>query len=252
MSECSHNKDIPVRDNGAAGDPVRPKSRVLETGASLLQEFQPVKQICAHLNAFHLYANDPSRCVEANHYCSHITEDIRQCLIYDSVKPNARLIGVEYMVTPRIYDTLPQEERRLWHTHEFEVKSGMLVMPVPAGVPDTVWNAAETSEMEQVIPLYGKTFHFWQVDRGDTVPLGMPQLMGSFTNEDMVREIFPGSLEAMLEDRDKRFGVNHKEKANIRKDIELPKLHPDADAMWKERLKKKDGENCDFGPIPDV
>lgn len=60
--------------------------------------------------------------------------DIRQCLIYDSPKPNARLIGVEYMVTPRLYETLPREERRLWHSHEFEVKSGMLVMPVPQGM----------------------------------------------------------------------------------------------------------------------
>lgn len=77
MSCSSHtdkNKDFPVMDNGAAGEPLRTKHRVLETGAGILQDFQPVKQICAFLNAFHIYANDPSRCVEANHYCSHITE----------------------------------------------------------------------------------------------------------------------------------------------------------------------------------
>ena len=38
------------------------------------QDFAPVKQICAHLNAFHAYADDPTRCVEANHYCSHVNE----------------------------------------------------------------------------------------------------------------------------------------------------------------------------------
>ncbi|KAJ9203413.1 hypothetical protein C8Q69DRAFT_471295 [Paecilomyces variotii] len=241
MSCSSHtdkNKDFPVMDNGAAGEPLRTKHRVLETGAGILQDFQPVKQICAFLNAFHIYANDPSRCVEANHYCSHITEDIRQCLIYDSPKPNARLIGVEYMVTPRLYETLPREERRLWHSHEFEVKSGMLVMPVPQGVPEPVWSKAESSEMEEIIPLYGKTFHFWQVDRGDTVPLGMPQLMGSFVDEDMVKRTFP-SLDKMIEDRDQRFHLDHKTKAKAREYIENPKKHPDADGFWEDYENKK-------------
>ena len=39
-----------------------------------MQDFAPVKSICAHLNAFHVYADDPTRFVEANHYCSHLTE----------------------------------------------------------------------------------------------------------------------------------------------------------------------------------
>lgn len=32
-----------------------------------------MKQICAHLNAFHTYADEPGRYVETNHYCSHLT-----------------------------------------------------------------------------------------------------------------------------------------------------------------------------------
>ncbi len=46
----------------------------------------------------------------------------------------------------------------------------MLVMPAPQLVPDAVWEIAETKEMEQVIGLYGKTYHLWHTDRGDTVP----------------------------------------------------------------------------------
>lgn len=41
------------------------------------QDFTPVKSICAHLNAFHVYADDPKRFVETNHYCSHLTEGRR-------------------------------------------------------------------------------------------------------------------------------------------------------------------------------
>ncbi|CAG8122264.1 unnamed protein product [Penicillium olsonii] len=218
---------------GIPGDPRTVKSQVLETGASMIQDFTPVKQICAHLNAFHVYANDPRRCIEANHYCTHLTEDVRQCLIYDSPEKNARLIGVEYMVSPRIFSTLPEEERKLWHTHEFEVKSGMLIMPAPAGVPKPVWEAAETAEMQDVAPIYGKTYHFWQVDRGDPVPMGAPQLMGSFTSEESVELAKPGGLDALLGERDARFGVDYRQKAKKREGIEPVEIHADADAMWK-------------------
>jgi hypothetical protein len=67
-----------------------------------------------------------------------------------------------------------------------QVKSGMLIMPNP-NVPAAVWEIAETEEMKEVIGLYGKTYHFWQVDRGDTLPLGKPELMMSFTKAEQVR-----------------------------------------------------------------
>ncbi|PYH43827.1 OBAP family protein [Aspergillus saccharolyticus JOP 1030-1] len=231
MSHAHHHNP---QEEKPPGDPLSTKSRVLETGAAIVQDFAPVKNICAHLNAFHVYASDKTRCVEANHYCSHITEDIRQCLLYDSPSSTARLLGVEYMITPKLYNTLPPSERRLWHTHEFEVKSGMLVMPAPAGVPSAAWEAAETSEMQDIIPLYGKTYHFWQVDRGDPVPMGAPELMASFTSEERVKVAVPGGMEELCRGRDERFGVDFKTKREKRKGLEGAELHSDADAMWED------------------
>lgn len=43
--------------------------------------------------------------------------------------------------------------------------SGMLYAP---GVPDS----AEAVEMSKLVDTYGKTWHTWQVDRGDVLPLG--------------------------------------------------------------------------------
>lgn len=231
---CHNNSTIPKDSNDVPGGPRTNKSRVLEAGASAIQDFTPVKQICAHLNAYHVYASDLKRCIEANHYCSHITEDVRQCLIYDSTKPNARLIGVEYMISPRLFDTLPPEEQKLWHTHEYEVKSGMLIMPTPPGVPDAIWNRAETAEMHDITPLYGKTYHFWQVDRGDPVPLGPPELMISFVSDDTVKFAHPQGLKSLLNDRDERFGVSYEKKAEERREVKPAYKHPDADAPWKE------------------
>ena len=46
-----------------------------------------------------------------------------------------------------------------------QVMSGQLYAP---GVP----NMAENVEMQKLVDTYGKTWHTWQVDRGDPLPLG--------------------------------------------------------------------------------
>lgn len=100
----------------------------------------------------------------------------------------------------------------------------MLIMPGPNGLPTGVWEEAETREMEDVVGLYGKTYHFWQVDRGDKLPLGQPQLMMSFTEEEQC----PGFKE-MVGDRDRRFQVESNVKKEKRGYIGEPEIHP---RMW--------------------
>ena len=100
-------------------------------------------------------------------------------------------------------------------------------MPNPTGVPDAVWEAAETKEMEDVIGIYGKVYHLWQTDKGDELPLGEPQLMTSFTTQDQF------DFEKVVGERDSRFGSDWRKKMEKRAYIEEPEVHPDADATWK-------------------
>ncbi len=93
-------------------------------------------------------------------------------------------------------------------------------MPGPQGLPTGIWEEAETKEMEDVVGLYGKTYHFWQVDRGDKLPLGQPQLMMSFTSEEQC----PG-FDEMLGERDKRYGVSSREKKEKREYVAEPEVH---------------------------
>jgi len=51
---------------------------------------------------------------------------VRQCVIYDSDKPNARLIGLEYIISSELFEGLPEEEKIYWHSHKYEVQSGTL------------------------------------------------------------------------------------------------------------------------------
>ncbi|KAF2202791.1 DUF1264-domain-containing protein [Delitschia confertaspora ATCC 74209] len=206
-------------------------NKTLETSAATVQNFGPLKNHCAHLNAFHTYADAPGeRVVEANHYCGHLNDEVRQCLLYDSPNPGARLIGIEYMISARLFETLDPEEQKLWHTHVFEVKSGMLIMPKPSAIPDSAWEVAENKEMEQVATLYGKVFHTWQVDRGDKLPLGEAKLMTSFTKEGQ----FP-NFEKTMDDRDERFGADWRRKREVRSYIDEPKLNPNADITWNKK-----------------
>lgn len=76
------------------------------------------------------------------------------------------------MVPKRIYDTFPDEEKNLWHSHEFEVKSGMLILPKPAVYDGAEWEKAELEAMKEIVGLYGKTWHFWEIDAGHQFPLG--------------------------------------------------------------------------------
>lgn len=216
--------------NNVPGGDVPAKDKVLETGAGMIQDLGPTKQICAHLNAFHTYADEPGRHVEVDHYCAHLTSDVRQCILYDSADPDARLIGIEYMITPKLYVTLSPEERKLWHSHVYEVKSGMLIMPGPTTpVVGQAWEVAETEEMKEVVQLYGKVYHLWQTDRGDALPLGEPKLMTSFTGHGQF------DFEKHVGERDKRFGVDWQRKKELRLGIQEPEIHPDADRTWKRR-----------------
>ncbi|KAI7082584.1 hypothetical protein KC356_g8266 [Hortaea werneckii] len=135
-------------------------------------EFKPFRSIHEFLTAVHIYTGEAeegkTRYVEATHYCAHVTK------------------GVEYMVPKHVYDKFPPEEQKLWHSHDFEVKSGMLILPKPSDYSDEKWEAAELEAMKEIIHLYGKTWHFWQIDAGHEYPLGHPMLMGAATRAEQI------------------------------------------------------------------
>ena len=57
------------------GGAVTAHSHLLDTGADALQSKKPIDAMSEYLNGFHFYADDMGRQVEANHFCTHLTED---------------------------------------------------------------------------------------------------------------------------------------------------------------------------------
>ncbi|XP_073046671.1 oil body-associated protein 1A-like [Primulina eburnea] len=190
------------------GEPTQTSTALLEKATAAIQGFGPVNKIHQHLCAFHFYAHDMTRQVEAHHFCGHQNEEFRQCLIYDGEGDNARLIGLEYVVSKDLFSTLPEEEKRLWHSHEYEVKSGLLFLP-------TVPGPVQRQDLENVCKTYGKVIHFWQVDRGDDLPLGIPQIMMAFTSDGQLND-------NLAQDVEKRYNVSFAKERENRAYMEGP------------------------------
>lgn len=194
------------------------KTKVLEAGAAAIQDKTPIKKLNIYLDGFHFYNGQMDGQMEAHHYCSKLNEDLTQCVIFDGNGDSAKIMGVEYIVSEKLFKTLPADEKKLWHSHRFEVKSGDLIAP---GLPD----AAEHELMEQVVSTYGKTWHTWHTDQDIALPFGNPALMMAFTKD--------GQLKPQLaQGRDKRFGTSMLEKRKQRADIKAPPVQPGADS-WQ-------------------
>lgn len=184
----------------------------------MLQAKKPVDRLNSYLDGFHFYNGHMQSQMEAHHYCAKLNEDLTQCVIFDGNGASAKLMGVEYIVSEKLFKTLPADEKKLWHSHRYEVKSGSLIAP---GLP----NVAEHELMETLVTTYGKTWHTWHTDQDLALPYGSPALMMGFTQD--------GQLHKELEQgRDQRFKVSTADKKENRADIPVRPVQPGADA-WQ-------------------
>lgn len=195
---CGGGNTSPAGTHTAPGADRTATTATLETGANLFQAKTPVDQISNYLVGFHPSKADPQMQMESHHYCDQVNEDFAQCVLYDGNTAEARLHGIEYIVSAKLYASLPADEKPYWHPHNFEILSGQLRMP---GLPDV----AEDAALQEKINSYGKTWHMWKTgvhgEAGDSLPLGPPHLAWSFNRDG---EAKPGLVEA----RDERMNFD--------------------------------------------
>jgi hypothetical protein len=185
------------------------KTRGLEAGAGLMQGKAPLHGFDIHLDGFHSMKEQPNDQMEAHHYCRQVNEDFAQCILFDGSTSNANLNGIEYIISVKLFNTLPADERKYWHPHNGEILSGQLIAP---GIPQ----AAEHEFMKQKMNSYGKTWHVWHSGKpgepGDALPLGPAMLAWSFSRD--------GELQPkLLEERDRSLDVSTADKRKNRQDL---------------------------------
>lgn len=202
----------------ALGEAKSVESKILGVGADVLQDKSPLRKMNVYLDGFHFYNGYMEGQMEAHHYVTQLNEDLYQAIIFDGNGEDAKIMGIEYIVTERLFKKLPDEEKKLWHSHHYEVKSGTLIAP---GIPDQV----EYVQMENLVSTYGKTIHTWHTDRDLELPLGPPLIMMGFTEDGQLHP-------ELLAERDKNFDISTEEKRKQRENIPMPDVDPLANA-WQ-------------------
>jgi hypothetical protein len=198
------------------------KTKVLETGSKVLQADAPVTGLDIHLVGLHPMKDQPDHQMEAHHFCRQVNEDFAQCALFDGHRKDARLNGIEYIISEKLFAQLPEDERQYWHPHNYEILSGQLIAP---GLPE----AAEKELMKSKMNSYGKTWHVWNTGHagkpGDALPLGAPQLAWSFNHDGEAKT-------ELVQEMESKFKVSVSEKRNRRADlIKLARPQEGVDAL---------------------
>jgi len=197
-------------------------TNLLETGSAVLQSNAPLKGFDIYLVGFHPMKDIPEKQMEAHHYCHQVNEDFAQCVLFDGNTKDANMNGVEYIISEKLFDQLPPQEKQYWHPHNGEILSGQLIAP---GIPAPVEHRLMQSKMNS----YGKTWHVWHTggpgDKGDALPLGPPMLAWSFNRDGEAKP-------ELASERDKKLGVNTEEIRRSRADLQpLAKPQSGVDAL---------------------
>jgi uncharacterized protein DUF1264 len=170
--EAIHLFGAAALGSAVTGTAVADHDKAADAGSS------PMGKSHAYLCAYHLAKKDPKFVVEAHHYCSVVNDDVHQCVIFDTNGKNARILGVEYIITDALYQKLPEEEKKYYHPHRYEVIGGLLIAPgMPAG--------SEKGFMEKLVTTWGKTWHTWP-DPKTALPMGEPLLMWAATQDGQI------------------------------------------------------------------
>jgi hypothetical protein len=150
----------PRRATGArtqAGEPSEHGSmaEAIRTEASIARELRcPPTFAGAHCRR-----NRPGSPGVSHHDCEPLNNAVSHRLLYDGPDPDARLIGVEYLVSDAVYRRMPDEEKLYWHAHECEDDAWFLSSPRP------LRSDAKPTRVEAGT-LWGKVYRTW-VSGGD-------------------------------------------------------------------------------------
>ena len=170
----------------------------------------PLPGFNLYLDAFHVMKDDPTHMIEAHHYCRKIDADRTECVLFDGPGEDARMNGVEHIISEALFDQLPAAERKSWHPHNYEILSGQLMLP-------NLSLSKEKAAVTKMMNSYGKTWHFTDPSNHG-VPEGAPRLAWSFNADNECPE-------SLITARDARIHRSTSDTRNDRADL-LLRAHP--------------------------
>lgn len=140
----------------------------------------PAEGYHIHVQAPHLMA-DGTVGGPFHHYCKPISDEVLQCLLFESTDPKAKLVAIEYFVAKNLSrKEVPLIKwHRNFHDHKVEIATGRVQVLHPTG-------EAGKKVAEVAAGTDGIIFHLWHKDQ--VIPDGkvtIPQSLGHvFTRSD--------------------------------------------------------------------
>ena len=163
--------------NAAKVEPARADDAQAAHAQSVARDKAPIKTLLHCPLAFagvHLLKELPEHSRVAYHFCTEVNGDLNQCVLYDGTGPDAKLIGIEYLVSDAVYQKMPPEEKAFWHDHKYEVDGGYLKSLTQTG-------DEEQRTLGKIRTSWGKVYHTWA--SGTDYPRGPARLFWSVTGE---------------------------------------------------------------------
>jgi hypothetical protein len=161
---------VPMLSLSATGSVVQQSATAQPANATTSSAAKPVDKYDSpqgHLTAIRHIFDDPS--LRVQHYCKPSDKIVLVCQLYDTNKPNATLIGLEYIITQDQYNSLPDREKPYWHAHRVEFAPQRADPQMPDLTPEQAKAA-----MAKLAPTWGKVVITWNPH--DKLPSFPPQV----------------------------------------------------------------------------
>jgi predicted lipoprotein with Yx(FWY)xxD motif len=185
---------------------------------------------CLNLNGFFFKSENMNNQMLLYNYCCLNSKKFYQCILSDM---EGRLVGLNYILNATIFNTLPDNEKKLWHSNEFQIKNGLLILVEKN-------STKENEYMKMLVDTYGKAISIWDTELMESVPLGTPKLLMTLTKEGEVSQ-------KLLQFRDQLFDVKVQDIINSRKNLKA--MNPASGADDWEKSGKTIVFNIEEKPI---
>jgi hypothetical protein len=189
----------------------------------------PLGEKCLHFCGIHLAKADQKKQFVTQHYCTgHPRGEagaVFQCVLFDGTGADAKLVGVEYIISDEAYRKLPDKEKPYWHAHTYEVLGGGLIAP---GMDP----AEEKKFMTAVLTTWGKAWHTWP-DPTTDVPVGEPLLIWSLMGDGQADPKLLAARDRAFKVDSARIGAARcKELGYEAPNVPAPKVVSDVGRQW--------------------
>ena len=134
--------------------------------SSMAQSTSPTTGYTIHIDADQHYSGHSAEII--HHWCKPFSDGSIECQLYDGDGKDARLVGVETIVTPATYAGFSADEKALWHYHKVEIPKLHATMP-------GLSKADADKLVASLLETYGKVWILWDPMTSQQ-PIGQPSI----------------------------------------------------------------------------